>query len=123
MNPHVVEEAVRLGLPFAPGICTPSDIEHALEFHCRLMKFFPAEPSGGLAYLQSIAAPYEHLGVKYVPLGGVTEANLAEYLKQPMIGAVGGTWLTPRATIQARDWAAIRTTAARAIAIRDAARE
>ncbi len=58
MNPRVVAEARRIGLPFAPGICTPTDIELALEQDCRLLKFFPSEPSGGLAYLRSIAAPY-----------------------------------------------------------------
>jgi 2-dehydro-3-deoxyphosphogluconate aldolase/(4S)-4-hydroxy-2-oxoglutarate aldolase len=70
MNPRIVEAALAAGLPFAPGICTPSDIERALEFERKFLKFFPAEPSGGLKYLESIAAPYAHLGVKYIPLGG-----------------------------------------------------
>lgn len=122
MNPRVVEEAFRLGLPFGPGICTPSDIERALEFDCRTLKFFPAEPSGGLAYLQSIAAPYAHLGVKYVPLGGVSEANMGSYLKDPSIAAVGGSWIATRETIQARNWEAITRRAGAAIAIRDAVR-
>ncbi|MFO0930036.1 MAG: bifunctional 4-hydroxy-2-oxoglutarate aldolase/2-dehydro-3-deoxy-phosphogluconate aldolase [Gemmataceae bacterium] len=122
MNPRVVEEAFRLGLPFGPGICTPSDIERALEFDCRTLKFFPAEPSGGLAYLQSIAAPYAHLGVKYVPLGGVSEANMGSYLKDASIAAVGGSWIATRSAIQAQDWAGISATARRAITVRDAVR-
>ena len=71
MNPRVVAEATRIGLPFAPGVCTPTDIELAIEQGCRLLKFFPSEPSGGLAYLRTIAAPFVHLGVRFIPLGGV----------------------------------------------------
>lgn len=118
MNPRVVAAAAAAGLPFAPGVCTPSDIEQALEHGRTVLKFFPAEPSGGLAYLRVIAAPYAHLGVSFVPLGGVTEANLTAYLSDPLIAAVGGSWLAPPAAIRARDWATIQATAARAAAIR-----
>jgi 2-dehydro-3-deoxyphosphogluconate aldolase / (4S)-4-hydroxy-2-oxoglutarate aldolase len=118
MNPRVVEAAALVGLPFGPGVCTPSDIERALEYGRTFLKFFPAEPSGGLAYLRVIAAPYAHLGVSFLPLGGVTESNLAAYLNEPLIGAVGGSWLAPPASIRAGDWSAIRATAARAAAIR-----
>ena len=69
VNRRVVMAATDLGLSFAPGVVTPSDVEAALELGCRLLKFFPAEPSGGLAYLKSLAAPFAHLGVRYVPLG------------------------------------------------------
>jgi 2-dehydro-3-deoxyphosphogluconate aldolase/(4S)-4-hydroxy-2-oxoglutarate aldolase len=107
MNPRVVTEARRIGLPFAPGICTPSDIEHALELECTLLKFFPSEPSGGLAFLRSIAAPFAHLGVRYIPLGGVGAGNAELYLKEPSIHALGGSWIAPREMIQKQDWAAI----------------
>lgn len=107
MNPRVVTEAKRVGLPFAPGVCTPSDIEAALECGCRLLKFFPAEPQGGLAYLKSIAAPYAHLKVRFVPLGGIDASNAASYLSEPIIQALGGSWLAPRDLIQKRDWPAI----------------
>ena len=119
MNPRVVEAALTAGLPFAPGICTPSDIEHALEFDRRLLKFFPAEPSGGLTYLRSIAAPYAHLGLKFMPLGGLTVANMADYLREPSVGGIGGSWLAPREVIRARDWPRITTAAREAIAVRD----
>ena len=122
LNPRVVEAAQRLGLPFAPGVCTPSEVERGLELGCKVLKFFPAEPSGGLKYLQSIHAPYAHLGVTFLPLGGVTEENLASYLREPAVAAVGGTWLAPRAAVQERKWDAIREAARRAIAIRDQAR-
>lgn len=119
MNPRVVEAALKAGLPFAPGVCTPSDIEQALEFDRRLLKFFPAEPSGGLAYLRSIAAPYAHLGVKFLPLGDLTVKNMADYLREPSVGGIGGSWLAPRDVIRARDWPRITAAAKEAIAVRD----
>ena len=119
MNPRVVEAALTAGLPFAPGICTPSDIERALEFDRKLLKFFPAEPSGGVAYLRSIAAPYAHLGVKFIPLGGLTVANMADYLREPAVAGIGGSWIAPRDMIRARDWSCITTAAREAIAVRD----
>lgn len=122
MNPRVVECAISVGLPFAPGICTPSDIERALEYNRFLLKFFPAEPSGGLKFLRTIAAPYTHLGIKYMPLGGLSASNLAEYLREPQVGGIGGSWLAPREVIQARDWARITAAAREAISIRDAER-
>jgi 2-dehydro-3-deoxyphosphogluconate aldolase/(4S)-4-hydroxy-2-oxoglutarate aldolase len=107
MNPRVVAEARRVGLPFAPGICTPTDIELAVEQGCRVMKFFPSEPSGGLAFLRSIAAPFAHLGLKYIPLGGVSAENAEIYLREPSVLALGGSWLAPRELIQRKDWPAI----------------
>lgn len=119
MNPRVVEAALHAGLPFAPGICTPSDIERALEFDRKLLKFFPAEPSGGLPYLRSIAAPYAHLGVKHIPLGGLTVKNMADYLGEPSVGGIGGSWLAQRDAIRAGDWPGITAAAREAIAVRD----
>ena len=117
LNPRVVAEAARIGLPFSPGICTPTDIELALELGCRVLKFFPAEPSGGLNYLRPVAAPYAHLGVKYIPLGGVSAANAEQYLKDPSILALGGSWLASREVIERQDWQAITASAAEASAI------
>ncbi len=117
MNPRVVAEAARLGLPFAPGICTPTDIELAIEQGCRLLKFFPSEPSGGLAYLRTIAAPFAHLGVKYIPLGGVNAGNAEAYLKEPPVQALGGSWLAPRELIQRKDWQAITDNASEVMRI------
>lgn len=114
MNPRTVAEAARLRLPFAPGICTPTDIELAVEAGCKLLKFFPAEPCGGLNYLRSISAPFAHLGVRYIPLGGVAQGNLETWLSEPVIHAVGGSWLAPKDLIQAGDWAAITARAAAA---------
>jgi len=102
LNPRVMQAAKEAGLPFAPGISTPSDIEQALEFDCRLLKFFPAEASGGLARLKAMSAPYQHLGVRFVPLGGVNEKNMSTYLADPLIAALGGSWLAPREAIKLR---------------------
>jgi 2-dehydro-3-deoxyphosphogluconate aldolase/(4S)-4-hydroxy-2-oxoglutarate aldolase len=113
-NPRVIREAQRLGLPFAPGIVTPTDVEAALELGCRELKFFPAETSGGLPYLKSMAAPYLHLGVRFVPLGGVTPNNVQSYLADPLIWAVGGSWIAPRDAIAHRDWDGISARAAEA---------
>jgi 2-dehydro-3-deoxyphosphogluconate aldolase/(4S)-4-hydroxy-2-oxoglutarate aldolase len=110
-NPRVLEHALGCGLPFAPGVCTPTDIEMALETNARLLKFFPAEPSGGLAYLRTIAAPFAHLGVQFIPLGGISLANAEAYLREPSVLALGGSWLAPRELVQQRDWQAIRANA------------
>lgn len=107
MNPRVVAEAGRIDLPFAPGVCTPTDIEIAIEAGCKVLKFFPSEPCGGLPYLRTIAAPFMHLGVKFIPLGGVGPANAAEYLQEPSVLALGGSWLAPKNLIAQGDWSAI----------------
>jgi len=116
-NPRVVAEAQQAGLPFAPGVCTPSDVEHALEAGCTLLKFFPCEPSGGLPYLRSIAAPFVHLGVQFIPLGGIDGSNAERYLRDPLILAIGGSWLAPRELIERKDWAAITAKARQAAEI------
>jgi 2-dehydro-3-deoxyphosphogluconate aldolase/(4S)-4-hydroxy-2-oxoglutarate aldolase len=115
LNPKVVSAAQAAGLPFAPGIVTPSDIECALELGCKLLKFFPAEPCGGIAYLNSMAGPYAHLGLEFIPLGGLDEINFTYYLALKNVPAVGGSWIAPRGLIQKRDWVAITNNARRAI--------
>ncbi len=103
-NPSVVRAAVENGLPFAPGICTPSEIEQAYELGCRFLKFFPAEAAGGISMLKNISAPYKHLGLRFMPTGGVTSKNAAEYLAVKEIAAVGGTWLGKAADLDADKW-------------------
>jgi 2-dehydro-3-deoxyphosphogluconate aldolase/(4S)-4-hydroxy-2-oxoglutarate aldolase len=117
LNPRVVREAQEKGLPFAPGVATASDLEAALELGCREVKFFPAEATGGMSYLKSLAAPYTHLGVRFVPLGGLKPDNVPEYLSSPLVLAVGGSWIAPRDSIRQENWDAIRSSAAKARAI------
>ncbi len=119
----VLATAQAARLPFAPGVMTPTDIGAALEFGCEVLKFFPAGSSGGLAHLRNIAAPFAHLGLRYIPLGGVNEKNLADYLRDPNVAAVGGSWLAPRDAIAAGDWESILAAAREAAELRLAARE
>ena len=111
LNPRVVTHAVQRGFPFAPGVCTASDIERGVELGCRVLKYFPAETSGGLKHLESMGAPYAHLGLTYIPLGGVNTGNTAEYLNSPLICAVGGSGIAPRSLIAAGNWDQIRANA------------
>ena len=114
LDPSVIEAAMSAGLPFAPGVMTPSEVGTAIKLGCLDLKFFPAEPSGGIPMLKSVAAPFSHLGVRFLPLGGVNQANAASWLEVPEVAAVGGSWLAPKSLIAKRDWPAItaRATAA-----------
>lgn len=122
VNPRVLAAAAAAGLPFAPGIVTPSNIEQALETGCKMFKFFPAEPSGGLPYLQAIAAPYRHLGVSFMPLGGLNAKNMSTYLTDPLVAAIGGSWLAPRQAVREGRWDKITALAQAATAAIRAAR-
>lgn len=103
-NPKVIDEAIKQGLSFAPGIMTPSDIEIAIEKGCRILKYFPAETSGGMEHLKNMVAPYSYLGLKFIPLGGCNFENASTYLKSPLITAIGGSWIAKRSLIQAENW-------------------
>jgi 2-dehydro-3-deoxyphosphogluconate aldolase/(4S)-4-hydroxy-2-oxoglutarate aldolase len=124
-NAQIVSLATSSGLPFVPGVCTPSEIEFALAQGCSLLKFFPAEVAGGLPYLNAIAAPFRHVGVKFMPSGGVTPENLEAYLKSDLVACAGGTWLAKSEDLAGGCWSEItrRCQAAMAIVnrVRDAA--
>lgn len=122
VNSRVVQAAQEVGLPFSPGIMTPSDIEAAVELGCEVLKFFPASSSGGLKHLANIAAPYQHLGLRYIPLGGIKQDNMGEYLSSKLIAAIGGSWLASKQLIAAHDWQGITANAAAAVAVVDQAR-
>ncbi|WP_310530167.1 bifunctional 4-hydroxy-2-oxoglutarate aldolase/2-dehydro-3-deoxy-phosphogluconate aldolase [Nocardioides sp.] len=104
------------GVPFLPGTATVSDALAVLEAGISEMKFFPAEASGGAAYLKSIASPLP--AARFCPTGGITAASAPSYLALPNVGCVGGSWLTPAAALAAGDWDRIRTLAAEAAALR-----
>jgi len=104
LNPKTVLYASQADLPFAPGVCTPSDIEQAMELGCKILKFFPAEASGGVSMLKAVCAPYSHTGVKFIPTGGVTLDNLASYLELDIVMAVGGTWIAKADDLAAGRW-------------------
>lgn len=113
----VLAHAAQIGLPFAPGIMTPSDLQIALRANCRLVKFFPAMAAGGLNMLKNIAGPYLHTGIGFNPTGGVTRDNLTDWLCYGPVRAVGGTWIATSADIAAENWDKIRKNAAEASAL------
>ncbi|MDR2529077.1 MAG: bifunctional 4-hydroxy-2-oxoglutarate aldolase/2-dehydro-3-deoxy-phosphogluconate aldolase [Synergistaceae bacterium] len=90
-NPSVVKYCVDSGLPVTPGVNSPSQIEQGIELGLSVLKFFPAEQSGGLEMLKAFAGPYG--SVKYVPTGGISAKNMAEYLAYDKVLAVGGSWM------------------------------
>jgi 2-dehydro-3-deoxyphosphogluconate aldolase/(4S)-4-hydroxy-2-oxoglutarate aldolase len=92
-NPRVVAHCRDIGLPFYPGVATPSDLEAALELGARTVKFFPAEPMGGVRFLKALAAPYGD--VSFMPTGGVSRDTLAGYLGFGRVVACGGSWMAP----------------------------
>ena len=117
LNPAVVQAARAVDFPFMPGVATPSDIEGAVALGCRALKFFPAGALGGVSMLKSIAAPYLHLGLRFMPTGGVSTENLASYLEYPPIVAAGGTWIAKPDDLAAGRWDEIRDRCKRACEI------
>jgi len=116
LNEDVVRAARAAELPFIPGVLTPSEVERALFFGLRLLKFFPAEAAGGVKMLEALAGPYAHTGVKFIPLGGIHLANLSAYLALPVVAAVGGTWFVNKKQIAAGDWGGIARQTREAVA-------
>ena len=116
LDADVLAHAAKKGLPFAPGIMTPTDLQAALKAGCQMVKFFPAMPAGGPNMLKNIAAPYAHTGIGFNRTGGVTLENLGDWLALPEVRAVGGTWIATRADIAAGQWEKIAQNAAEAVA-------
>lgn len=106
INPKVVEYCVNNNIPITPGTCNPTNVETAIEFGLDVVKFFPAEAAGGLKYIKAIAAPYPQM--KFMPTGGISEANVREYLAYDRIIACGGSWMVKGDLIKAGDFDKIR---------------
>ncbi|MCS7338655.1 MAG: bifunctional 4-hydroxy-2-oxoglutarate aldolase/2-dehydro-3-deoxy-phosphogluconate aldolase [Verrucomicrobiae bacterium] len=117
LNERVVQKAAELGMPFMPGVMTPSEVERALGLGCKLLKFFPAQAAGGTKTLKALAGPYAHTGVKFIPLGGIDASNAAEYLAMPIVAAVGGTWLADAKLVAAGNWTQITALTKQALEI------
>jgi len=92
-------------------------MEIALEQGCRVLKYFPASSLAGPAALETMAAPFAHLGLRFIPLGGINLTSLPQWLASPTILCVGGSWLAPRDVIQRRDWTVIQANAEQAAAV------
>ena len=101
LNPEIVKYCVQRGIPVCPGTCTPSEVEQALALGLDTVKFFPAEPAGGLGFIKAMAAPYT--GVKFMPTGGISAKNVREYLAYDRILACGGSWMVKKDLVKAGD--------------------
>ena len=102
--------------PALPGVATASEAMTAVEAGCRAMKFFPAEPAGGAAYLKSLAGPLPD--ILFCPTGGIGPERAPDYFALPNVACVGGTWIATKAMIAKGDWADIEANAARAAALK-----
>jgi len=119
---ELVETARTLGLPFLPGVMTPSDILLARELGLHELKLFPAELAGGLDMLKALAGPFPD--IRFCPTGGIRPDTLADFLARDNVLCVGGTWLAPRGAVETGDWAQVTQLAREAVAAagtRDAA--
>jgi len=104
-TPRLVRHLLDLGLPVLPGAATVSEAMVLRDEGLSELKFFPAGPSGGPAYLAALAGPLPQ--VRFCPTGGISRANAAEYPALPNAGCVGGSWLTPKDAVQQQDWARV----------------
>ncbi len=123
LSTHMLEQAAEIGLPYVPGAMTPSDLQAGIEHGIRTFKVFPAVPTGGIPFLRSITAPFGLQGLRFIPTGGVTSASLLDWLREPAVAAVGGTWIASRSMIRDGDWTGIRRNAEEAVRIARTARE
>jgi 2-dehydro-3-deoxyphosphogluconate aldolase / (4S)-4-hydroxy-2-oxoglutarate aldolase len=120
LDDGVVAVAKDLGVPVYPGIVTPSELQHAFNLGLDVVKFFPASLSGGVPSLQALSSVFRSM--RFMPTGGISPGNLAEYLAVPAVLACGGSWLTPAAAIAAGDYQQITTLASEAVQIASRAR-
>ncbi len=91
LNPKVVSWALEQRIPIFPGVSSATDIDMALDLGLKHLKFFPAEPLGGIKLIQALSKPY-HM-VRFIPTGGISLNNLEQYLSDPCILACGGSWM------------------------------
>ena len=117
---EIVDWCVERGVAVAPGCVTPTEIMAALKRGLSVVKFFPAGIYGGLKAMKALAAPFGQ--VKFIPTGGVSADNLAEYAAAPFVHAVGGSWLCPKADVAAGNFARITELCAQSRQIVDGAR-
>ncbi|MBQ7223293.1 MAG: bifunctional 4-hydroxy-2-oxoglutarate aldolase/2-dehydro-3-deoxy-phosphogluconate aldolase [Erysipelotrichaceae bacterium] len=99
LNPKIVAYCIEKGVPVCPGTQTPSEMEQAMEFGLNTVKFFPAEPSGGLNMIKAVAAAYTTL--TFMPTGGINAKNVRDYLAYDRIVACGGSWMVKKDLIKA----------------------
>ena len=123
LNEKIVAKVHAAKLPMIPGVMTASEIEKAIELGCKYLKFFPAELAGGVKMIQAFWGPYSHTGIKFIPLGGITQSTMAAYLALPGVAAIGGSWMVDKKLIAAQDWTQIETLSREALATAAAVRK
>ena len=101
----IIQEAMKLGVAVTPGVVTPSEIMLGLRLGVKVFKFFPAESFGGLKTIKALCGPFPQ--IRIIPTGGISQANVADYFRNPKIGAVGGSWMCTKDMISAGDFDAI----------------
>lgn len=119
-NPKVVGYCVDQKIPITPGTSNPTDIEMALDFGLSVVKFFPAEAMGGLKTLKAIAAPYGMM--QFIPTGGITLANLADYLLFPKVVACGGSWMVTKELLAGKQFKQIAQITRQAVKVAEQTR-
>lgn len=115
LNPKIVKYCVEKNIPITPGIFTPSEAEQAIENGLEVVKFFPAEPAGGLKMIKAMAAPYT--GLKFMPTGGINATNVKEYLAYDKILACGGSWMVKGSLVEAGEFDKIEAMTKEAVEI------
>jgi 2-dehydro-3-deoxyphosphogluconate aldolase/(4S)-4-hydroxy-2-oxoglutarate aldolase len=115
LDDAVVQAAITHGLPVFPGVATATELQRAHNLGLRTVKFFPAGVAGGTAMIKALSSVFR--GMKFMPTGGISASNLAEYLALPSVVACGGSWLTPAAAIENNDYGKITSLAVEAVAI------
>ncbi|MDH4125722.1 MAG: bifunctional 4-hydroxy-2-oxoglutarate aldolase/2-dehydro-3-deoxy-phosphogluconate aldolase [Gammaproteobacteria bacterium] len=120
LDDGVVAVAKEHGIPVYPGIVTPSELQHAFNLGLEVVKFFPASLAGGVPMLKAFSSVFRSM--RFMPTGGISAGNLAEYLAVPAVLACGGSWLTPAAAIFTGDYAQVTTLAIDAVKIAAQAR-
>ncbi len=115
LSAAVVRRAQELGVPVVPGVATPSDVIAALDLGLDVVKLFPANVVGGPAAVKAFSAPFP--GLRFVPTGGVSAANLLDYLALPAVLAAGGSWMVDAALVRAGDTAEISRRTREAVAL------
>lgn len=110
LSDDVVEAAQQRGVPVIPGVATATELMRALALGVDVVKLFPAEAAGGTQLVAALSAVWPE--VRFMPTGGISPQNAREYLALPQVLAVGGSWMVPRAAVEARDWHSITAAAA-----------
>lgn len=102
LDPEIVRHCIEKNIPITPGVVTPSELAQAYSLGLRIVKFFPAEPSGGLPMIKALAAPYYMM--QFMPTGGISSATLSDYLRYEKIFACGGSWMVKGELIKSGDF-------------------